>query len=302
MKKCAFVVSDWFIHKTKSHKPFLDLFKKEYSVDLYEGLEWNSELPNRSIFETKYDLIVFFVRLPPSNQLVLLNCEKFVWIPMNDSFKGNLFVTLKYITYQGLDLKVVCFSRKLFGWLKFFFDCKYFQYYPKPCFKRKSFGKVNVLFWVRRKEITLENVLKVINLDFVNSLLVRFCPDVEMNFVKKDSNKIKFVSGWLSKKKYFGLFDSCNVFVAPRVSEGIGFSFLEAMARGLIVLGNNDSTMNEYVTDSVDGFLFNYKKPVCLNLGSFKLDLVKKNMEARFLAGYNRWCKDKLVLLDWVLE
>lgn len=302
MKKCAFVVSDWFIHKTKSHKPFLDLFKKEYSVDLYEGLEWNSELSNRSIFETKYDLIVFFVRLPPSNQLVLLNCEKFVWIPMNDSFKGNLFVTLKYITYQGLDLKVVCFSRKLFGWLKFFFDCKYFQYYPKPCFKRKSFGKVNVLFWVRRKEITLENVLKVINLDFVNSLLVRFCPDVEMNFVKKDSNKIKFVSGWLSKKKYFGLFDSCNVFVAPRVSEGIGFSFLEAMARGLIVLGNNDSTMNEYVADSVDGFLFNYKKPVCLNLGSFKLDLVKKNMEARFLAGYNRWCKDKLVLLDWVLE
>ena len=186
--------------------------------------------------------------------------------------------------------------------MKFFFDCKYFQYYPKPCFKKKSFDKVNVLFWVRRKEITLENVLKVINLDFVNSLLVRFCPDVEMNFVKKDSNKIKFVSGWLSKKKYFGLFDSCNVFVAPRVSEGIGFSFLEAMARGLIVLGNNDSTMNEYVADSVDGFLFNYKKPVCLNLGSFELDLVKKNMEARFLAGYNRWCKDKLVLLDWVLE
>lgn len=300
MKKCAFVVSDWFIKKTKSHKPFLDLFKERYKVDIFEGLEWRTGVQNKNIFKKSYDLIIFFVRLPPANQLKLMECKNFVWIPMRDSLKGNLFVASKFITYLGLNLKVVCFSKELFNWLKCFFNCNYFQYYPKPCFKEKDFSKVNVLFWERRKEISVRTVLKLFDLRQVNCLTVRSCFDDGVDSKRVVCDKVKYVDGWFSDRKYLGLLDSHCVFVAPRVSEGIGFSFLNAMARGLVVVGNDSSTMNEYINNGVDGFLFDYKKPVGLDLGVGVLELVGRRMRGRFELGYLFWCKQKVCLLDWV--
>jgi glycosyltransferase involved in cell wall biosynthesis len=52
-----------------------------------------------------------------------------------------------------------------------------------------------------------------------------------------------------------------NVFVAPRRFEGIGLSFLEAMARGQVVIAENNATMNEYIVHDVNGLLYEPDRP-----------------------------------------
>lgn len=47
-----------------------------------------------------------------------------------------------------------------------------------------------------------------------------------------------------------------NVFFAPRPLEGIGMSFLEAMARGLCVVAPDAPTMNEYISHGRNGLLY----------------------------------------------
>ena len=47
-----------------------------------------------------------------------------------------------------------------------------------------------------------------------------------------------------------------GIYFAPRLYEGIGISFLEAMAMGKAVVAPDNPTMNEYVTHNVNGFLY----------------------------------------------
>jgi glycosyltransferase involved in cell wall biosynthesis len=46
------------------------------------------------------------------------------------------------------------------------------------------------------------------------------------------------------------------VYFAPRLNEGIGFGFLDAMACGMVVLSHNGPTMNEYIKHRINGLLF----------------------------------------------
>lgn len=56
---------------------------------------------------------------------------------------------------------------------------------------------------------------------------------------------------------YLEALRQCNVFFAPRMSEGIGMAMLEAFSRGLLVIANDDAVHNEYVSNCVNGILFN---------------------------------------------
>jgi glycosyltransferase involved in cell wall biosynthesis len=65
------------------------------------------------------------------------------------------------------------------------------------------------------------------------------------------------LSTWFEDKKDFeAVLSQANVFFTPRVEEGIGQSFLEAMARGQCVVAPNNGTMNEYIQDKYTGLLF----------------------------------------------
>jgi glycosyltransferase involved in cell wall biosynthesis len=53
---------------------------------------------------------------------------------------------------------------------------------------------------------------------------------------------------------------SANLVVAPRNAEGVGLTFLEAMARGCCVFGYDAPTMNEYISDGNNGVLFRLRE------------------------------------------
>ena len=50
---------------------------------------------------------------------------------------------------------------------------------------------------------------------------------------------------------------SSSIFIAPRMSEGIGHSFLEAMSFGRPVVAYNFPTMSEYISNGFNGILIN---------------------------------------------
>ncbi len=106
-------------------------------------------------------------------------------------------------------------------------------------------------------------------------------------------------SQWLgSKEAYLREVAECEFYLSPRVKEGIGFSFLEAMAMGKIVIANNAPTMNEYIVDGVNGCLFDYRRPEAASVG----DVERLSTAAResVQEGYARWQRDTDTILDFI--
>ena len=71
---------------------------------------------------------------------------------------------------------------------------------------------------------------------------------------------VKGADEFLSRDAYLERMSKCGIVIAPRRKEGIGMAFLEAMAMGKCVVANDDATMNEYITNGRNGFLFSYDK------------------------------------------
>jgi glycosyltransferase involved in cell wall biosynthesis len=73
-------------------------------------------------------------------------------------------------------------------------------------------------------------------------------------------NRIIRLSGdWLDRSEYLKILSAASVFVAPRRYEGIGLSMLEALVRGIPVVGLDSPTLNEYVINGENGVLIQDK-------------------------------------------
>ncbi len=64
------------------------------------------------------------------------------------------------------------------------------------------------------------------------------------------------------REDFFRLIQPANVVLAPRSHEGIGLTFIEALARGCAVFAFDGATMNEYVQSGIDGYLFRMQTPL----------------------------------------
>jgi hypothetical protein len=70
-----------------------------------------------------------------------------------------------------------------------------------------------------------------------------------------------------NKEQHIQEIQKSSVFVAPRISEGIGHSFLEALSFGRSVVGYNFPVMSEYILSGSNGMLIDKKsKPFDFNL------------------------------------
>ena len=63
-----------------------------------------------------------------------------------------------------------------------------------------------------------------------------------------------------NSEEYMDHLSRCNIFIAPRLYEGIGLTFLEAMANGMVVLSPNSPTMNEYIQNNINGVFLPYSE------------------------------------------
>jgi len=70
----------------------------------------------------------------------------------------------------------------------------------------------------------------------------------------KMRNRVRF-RGEVSKEELAGLYEACDIFVAPSLYESFGLVYLEAMARGKAVIGCQTGGIPEVVTDGETGIL-----------------------------------------------
>ena len=103
--------------------------------------------------------------------------------------------------------------------------------------------------------------------------------------------------GFLPDDEYRKILAEPGVYIAPRLKEGIGMSFLEQMAMGKCVIAHQDSTMDEYITDGGNGLLVDMRNPRPVE--SEKVEKARLNARRSIIAFNEKWERDKKEILQF---
>jgi len=251
-----------FHQRTKSTQFFLEALQRMFSVDVYWDNSWEAEeaFDLEKLNSQNYDLIFFFQVLYSPDLLARLNCRKLIFIPMYDAggdhrgafwlpFRNYWFVSFSKLTHRNL--------RRL-GIRSF-----YIQYFPDPSlvpFVPLGAGR-SLFFWARTSSISWPMVRDVLAKWNLNKVWIHRVPDPGQETLPinlDDLARFHIVeSNWFEKREDLqSAILGHDLFVSPRSREGIGMSFLEAMAMGRCVVAVDQPTMNEYIHHRKNGLLF----------------------------------------------
>ncbi len=296
---------DHSYHKTtKSTEFFSELLARIGSVHRFYDESWcrGENLWRREFAEADYDLIIIwqaheaFAALSGRHDNVL-------FVPMYDAMLwGNKFYWKKTFATA----KCLSFSHKLHQEItRRDGTSRYFKYFPDPVrFPTISdFDAIRAFFWYRMKKIEPKLVFDLCRDVEIEKFTLHNAPDPEQalpKIARPPSNIAQFeVTTWFdSAEHYRETLLQHNLFFAPRPSEGIGMSFLEAMACGLCVVAPNAPTMNEYITDGTNGLLYAMERRFPLDVSRIKE--IGARARETVERGYAEWQKQTAELIDFI--
>lgn len=298
MRESIAYIGHSYHNKTKSTSFLIDYLKEFFDVDVFwddwgNGNKFDYELLNQK----DYKAIVFFQSLPEKEDFGTIKCKNVIYFPMHDHIKLWNFNTW----YAYKDCKMINFCKNTHEKLKKWgFNSIYLQYFPEP----EEFcpgNKNEVFFWQRANQVNIKNVKKIFRKNKNYKIHIHKITDPSSEFIApsdKDENRFKITySSWFdTKEEMFDLMRQKQIYIAPRIEEGIGLSFLEAMAMGKAVIANNALAMNEYIKDGVNGYLFNYKIPKPINFSN--IEQVQKNAFEFCKEGHKKWLHDRIKIID----
>jgi glycosyltransferase involved in cell wall biosynthesis len=301
-------IGNLFHKKTLSQRFFLDILTSYFdTIDYYYGLPRNdlAEIDFDEIISKGYDTVILYQVMPTKEILQRLSSSNIVFVPMYDYVGGRSLQ--EWEDYKPY--KFINFSKTLHKRLESIsIDSLYVQYAPtvqkdESAFKEK--GKYRVFFWQRKNEITWNTVKTLLNPEQIESIHIHKAIDPGTDFVEPSAEEISLYnitfSDWFeTQEEYKQKVAASDVFIAPRLFEGIGMSFLEAMAMGKCVIAPDFPTMNEYITHNQNGILYDIKmlKRVDLSHAS-ALGREAKKCIAEI---YENWQTDKQAILDFITK
>ena len=268
-KKILFIDHELHIH-TKSSDFFLTLLRRHFVVDVLYVLP---ESLRGSYWGDLSDIdIVVLWQVDYLAPLFLAQAKPVVIIPMFDASGSHS--DLHWLCSLGG--RFINFSRTLHETIRMLGGesllLKYFLT-PGSQAEMASFEKLRVFLWLRRPEegIDYELARKLLRRDIVG-IHVHNHPDqpgrtrLPLEFEESDGINITTSNWFRYKVDYLSALKQCNIFMCSRLSEGIGISMLEAMSYGMLVVANNLPTHNEYISDGINGLLFEKDRPTTLDL------------------------------------
>lgn len=162
-------------------------------------------------------------------------------------------------------LKIVAFSKAVEGKAKRVgLKTLSLKYFPAPTLRKPiSWKEGRVLFyWNRIGLITQENIISLCKALDIKNLFFQNQMDPKISLTNAydlppiiGKTKVHRLNKFLPRKSYIRLLQEANIYIAPRRFEGVGMTFIEAMAQGSFVLAYNGVTMNEYIHHKQNGFL-----------------------------------------------
>ncbi len=301
--KSLLYVDESFHSKTRSTDFLVQLFKERFVVDtawIRDG-NWRERNLEERISRGKYDSVVFFQTYPFS-RLNRLECKNVTYVPMYDSV--SLDDRSFWRNLSGI--KIVCFSRKMASRVAAIgLENLSVQYFPEPMKQERlePHPTDGLFFWQRRPDIDWKMVKLLVGAGTVGPVHIHRAMDPNQEYVapsevEEKAYNIRYSHWFETPQDYLNALAKYKYFVAPRRKEGIGNSFLEAMAMGRVVIAAKDSTMDEYLVDGVTGYLFDPDNPSMIDIS--QASRIGTQAAASIADGWKHWQERRYSILDFV--
>jgi hypothetical protein len=183
------------------------------------------------------------------------------------------------------------------------------KYFPKPqtTHRLPEFDTLRVFLWQRRPNegINLSLVERLLGPQLSSLHIHDSADDPEIDtapFMRRSLNSYDFTSSrWFqSSAQYLDLLDRANVFVAPRRSEGIGMAMIEAMSRGMVVLASDWPVHDEYISNWINGVLFNPDAPGEFTLTRSDAERLSDMASRTVAIGHETWRDNLPALVNFI--
>lgn len=245
-----------FLYTPAINELLLKNIKEKYIYEFHHETE--IDLEGKCLDKNKINIFFgyFF-----DNVEILENYKNYniIWIPLYDGphildyYFKLIPKNVKIISYcNGTDYICNKYDSTFFN-----FDY-YYSMYSK--YIVKNWNKRILLFSYRGLDnfISLDDFCKLCKLLQVDKVIFRLFP--KNHFLRKFKNcECIFDDTVYKHNEIFDIFNECNIYLHTRVNEGIGMYFLEQFSRGCFCMTTNRETMNEYITNNVNGYLFKNK-------------------------------------------
>ena len=297
-KKRMLFVDHAFHAHTRSADFITDLLAEEYIIDLVyldpENIHTSDSFG--SVIQKRYDCVIIWQLMPSLNWLKkFVSWDKISFFPMYDAIPP----LINPIWQEYRSTKIISFSKTLQKALcARGFDAKYIQYFPEPQSVSELGTVDSVFYWQRVHNLPFQSIIDTIKND-ISKIHIHTSLDPHHCAVNITTDKPITHSTWFDTKEemYQKILESA-IYIAPRLSEGIGMSFLEAMAMGRCVIAPNYPTMNEYIKNGKTGFL--YDLDTISNLKIKDVRKIQENTLDYMKKGYRSWIKNRKKILKWI--
>lgn len=297
-----------FHQKTKSSGFLLEQLKASFDVtELYLDSQEQPIGEGTKVQGTHFDILVIWQIMPDVQEMRKhFTWERGVFFPMYDHFldTGGLY---PMVWKDYADFTIICFSRKLHEELTASgFDAKYIQYFPQPKPVDEWGREDGVFFWQRREQPNLQTLMAVAEPLHIRHIHLHQAPDPGFRSTQLPMgfSDIQMTSTqWFEKKEdMFREIGKYAYYMAPRLYEGIGLSFLDAMSMGRCVIAPDTPTMNEYITDGVNGILYSCEGSthrVPRKTISLDVRALQANAYHTIEQGYKEWMINRYKIIEW---
>lgn len=308
--------------KTKSSDFIQEIFRQEYEVTtLYLHPSAVSVEDVWSVHKGEsYDVLVIWQVMPNLSRMQhYISWNHGLFFPMYDNvvFSDGLdqkvwkdYSSMRIINFSR------CFHEELLSWG---FDTKYIQYFPQPKLVDNWGSEDALFFWQRQSDLNVGTLAVVARNLPISRIHIHKALDPEHHFTEPKvfgPETERFYtececteSVWFDRKSDMeDILKDCALYMAPRRLEGIGMSFLDAMAMGRCIIAPNLPTMNEYITDGQTGLLYDWDDASLTHCAfSVKADAVQiraiqRHTLAYIAEGRKRWDAEKNIILRWAAE
>ena len=319
MKKLLFI-GHTYHKKTKSHVFLLDILHQGYEIsECYLDPEMNldNQVPNQLVGK-EFDVLVVWQVMPKLSLLrKIVIWKTSLFFPMYDHFyaHGGLYQPI-WEEYQNTI--IVCFSKTLHKELTSNgFDTRYIQFFPQPHIVNDWGDEHSVFFWQRLSLLNLSTLATAMKEIGLKSIHLHKAPDPGHQI--KSASEFDKATKWFyqdlkqTESSWFDNKDQLDdeikkhaFFMAPRHVEGIGMSFLEAMAAGRVVIAPDMPTMNEYIEDGKNGMLYpwdeHFRMSHCrqsVQKPTLSIRKIQQNACQTIAEGYEQWCRQRSDIVKW---
>lgn len=309
----AAFIGHYYHKSTRSNQFFIESVLNNCTVEYFWDETWLGKSPEplaKAVMAGRFDLIVVWQSEQVAQLLARMARDtpgaNIVFVPMWDGCQ-----TLGAEYWRSLaGLRVVSFCRRLHERVtRHGLFSHSVQYFPDPAgfpdVAERS--EAAAFLWWRVPEIGWPQLRRLLGDWRPDRLHLHVAPDPQVDAAALPLPTPEEVaafrittSTWFEDAAAFRqVLSGSTIFVAPRMSEGIGMAMLEAMAAGMCVVAHDAPTMNEYIVSGVNGLLADMTRPAPLDLTRHR-DMGRRARDF-VAAGHAAWLADLDRLREFVL-